>query len=194
MNVKNNQRTQNTQNKIKEVFIELLGGKDINKITIQDICRKANVNRTTFYTHFNDIYDLLQKIEIEKMQTILSLLQSDTQIQPVLNEVTLEKLLDFVLENANFYKVYLNDFYVSPTINTLLDHLDTLLVSCNNQNYNNLFGQNLHEQKVELYYEIEYLKAGMVGVIRTWLNSDCQETPKELAHILSKCIPSSNCS
>lgn len=176
MNIKNNQRTQNTQNKIKDVLIELLWEKDINKITIQEICRKADINRTTFYTHYNDIYDLMQKIEVEKMQMILTLLKNEDEKEPVLNVVNLEKLLVFILENMNFYKIYLKDFNINRTLNTLL---------CNDP-----CSEEVHQTKCDIFYKVEYLKAGLMGAILTWLNTGCQETPKEIAQILVQCIPS----
>lgn len=194
MNIKNNQRTQNTQNKIKEVLIELLAEKPINKITIQDICRKADVNRTTFYTHFNDIYDLMRKIEVEKMHAIHALFHTPEGEDcpsfegfPSFNEVTLERLINFILENPNFYKIYLNDFNVCQTF----------MATAHEQEYEqehehirkSLLCKENPISETALWYQFEYIKAGLMGVIRTWLNTDCKESPKELAIILKHCLP-----
>lgn len=48
---------------IKEAFLTLLEEKPINKITVKELCEKADINRATFYTHFSDCFDLLEKIE-----------------------------------------------------------------------------------------------------------------------------------
>ena len=43
-------------------FIELSGKKEFKDITIKDITTEAMINRATFYYHFEDIYDLLEKV------------------------------------------------------------------------------------------------------------------------------------
>ena len=45
-----------------ESFIELSGKKDFKDITIKDITTEAMINRATFYYHFEDKYDLLEKV------------------------------------------------------------------------------------------------------------------------------------
>ncbi|MCL2192705.1 MAG: TetR/AcrR family transcriptional regulator [Treponema sp.] len=65
MDRKIDRRTRYTQSVIKKIFIELLREKPIEKITVTEICKTAEINRGTFYTHFNDPYDLLRQIEME---------------------------------------------------------------------------------------------------------------------------------
>jgi len=55
---------------IKESLINLLEEKDISQITIKEICENADVNRSTFYAHYTDQYDLLRKIEDEFLANI----------------------------------------------------------------------------------------------------------------------------
>ena len=63
MNTPNNKRKRESQEKIQKVFIELIQTKEINEITVSDICKKAKLNRTTFYSNYIDIYDLADKIK-----------------------------------------------------------------------------------------------------------------------------------
>ena len=49
----------NTKRQLADCLKELMTSQTIDKITIQDITTKLNVNRQTFYYHFEDIYDLL---------------------------------------------------------------------------------------------------------------------------------------
>lgn len=73
MNIPNNKRRKTSQEKIEKVFIELIQTKNINEITVTDICKKTNLNRSTFYANYLDIYDLAAKIrkklelEVEKL-------------------------------------------------------------------------------------------------------------------------------
>ncbi|MEM5613405.1 TetR/AcrR family transcriptional regulator [Staphylococcus pseudintermedius] len=52
-------RVQKTNLKLSEVFLTLLEDYWLTKITINQICQRANVHRTTFYKHFKDKYELL---------------------------------------------------------------------------------------------------------------------------------------
>ena len=53
-----NLRIKYTKMFLKNAILELLKEKPLNKITIQELCDKAEVNRSTFYAHYLDIYDL----------------------------------------------------------------------------------------------------------------------------------------
>ena len=58
-------RIQKSKDAIQNSFFELLKEKSLNKITVAEICRMANVGRGTFYLHYMDVYDLYDKIESE---------------------------------------------------------------------------------------------------------------------------------
>lgn len=48
---------------ILEAFISLLDEQDIDKVTVRMLCKTADIARSTFYMHFNDIYEVIQVIE-----------------------------------------------------------------------------------------------------------------------------------
>ncbi|MBQ2917435.1 MAG: TetR/AcrR family transcriptional regulator, partial [Clostridia bacterium] len=58
MNTPNNKRKKESQEKIENVFLELIQNREINEISVTDICKNAELNRTTFYSNYLDIYDL----------------------------------------------------------------------------------------------------------------------------------------
>ena len=55
-------RTRYTRQVIQEAFFELLREKDFERISVADLCRRADINRGTFYLHYVDKYDLLDQI------------------------------------------------------------------------------------------------------------------------------------
>ena len=61
MNTKNNKRKRESQRKIETAFIELLQEKELNQISVIAICKKANLNRSTFYSSYLDIYFINNK-------------------------------------------------------------------------------------------------------------------------------------
>ena len=62
MNTVNNKRKQESVTKIKKAFVELLQTKEIKDISVTDICKITNLNRSTFYANFLDVYDLADKV------------------------------------------------------------------------------------------------------------------------------------
>ena len=63
MNLKD-ARVQKTRNNIHQVFFKLLKEKPISRITVSEICQQCQINRSTFYKHYADPYDLLENRRI----------------------------------------------------------------------------------------------------------------------------------
>ena len=70
MDKKTDLRIQRTQKAIIDTFYELLEEKHFSAITIIDICDRALINRGTFYTHFQDKYQLLEKCVYDMMMAL----------------------------------------------------------------------------------------------------------------------------
>ena len=62
---KTDARVRYTKRVIKESFLLLLRKKPLNKITVKEVCESAELNRATFYSHYRDCFDLMEKIESE---------------------------------------------------------------------------------------------------------------------------------
>lgn len=73
MNKTSNKRKKASQEKIENVFLELIQTKEINEISVTDICKRANLNRTAFYANYMDIYDLADKIRYNLERDVLNL-------------------------------------------------------------------------------------------------------------------------
>ena len=67
----NNRSVRFTKARIRTAFFELMQEKSVHKITVAEIVRKADISRASFYLHYLDIYDLLQKTEEEIINCIL---------------------------------------------------------------------------------------------------------------------------
>ena len=58
-------RIEKTKTAIHNTFLELRSRKPLEKITIKELCEKAQINKSTFYSHYKDIYDLSDQLETE---------------------------------------------------------------------------------------------------------------------------------
>ena len=64
-------RIRYTKKIIKETFLNLLEEKELNKITVSEICRISDINRATFYRYYLDVFDLFDKIQDEFVEVVL---------------------------------------------------------------------------------------------------------------------------
>ena len=64
-------RIERTRKCIKDAFIELRKTKPIEKVTVKELAALASINKATFYSHYNDIYDLSEQLEEETIHSIL---------------------------------------------------------------------------------------------------------------------------
>lgn len=166
MNISNNKRKKESIVKIEKVFLELIQTKEINQISVTDICKKAELNRTTFYSNYIDIYDLAHKIK-EKLEYNVFELYKDERENKYNNNDFL-KLFKHIKENQLFYKTY---FKLGFDKNFIVDRYD----------YNQAY---LYYNEKNLYYHIEFFKAGLTAIIKKWLNNGCKETPEEIFEII----------
>ena len=63
--MKTDARVKYTRMVLKKALLELMQRKPINKITVKEVCERAELNRATFYAHYSDCFDLLESIEEE---------------------------------------------------------------------------------------------------------------------------------
>lgn len=134
---------------------------------------EAEVNRSTFYAHYDDINDLIIKIE-RKFANSMSLIFNYGQRQ---NEEAFVDMFTFVKKNRYFYKAFLNIPY------TTLAEANLKKEILSNMKSKNII---LEADKVELLYRANFFGAGIKEMIRIWLERDCRESPEEMASILQK--------
>ena len=89
---------------IKNAFSELLQKKNLDEITVTEIVKLADLNRGTFYAHYSNITDVLEEIEKDTTDKILSLL-SEYRGRIIENPTPfLREIADFLQRDYDFYK------------------------------------------------------------------------------------------
>lgn len=166
MNTPNNKRKRQSIERIEKVFIDLLQSKELNQISVSDICKKAGLNRTTFYANYADIYALADSIR-DKLESNLSVLYQD-EISQGVNSQNYLKLFQHIKENQIFYKTY---FKLGYDDNYKIITYDTNLAQ---QHFQNRF----------LKYHIEFFKSGLTKVLKMWLQNGCQESPEDIFEVI----------
>ncbi|GAQ01678.1 hypothetical protein NBRC111452_1490 [Companilactobacillus farciminis] len=70
-------RRRYTRKIINQTFFSLLKKRDIDKVTVSEICKECNINRSTFYRNYHDIYDIVDQFFQEITTEILKSFSSD---------------------------------------------------------------------------------------------------------------------
>ncbi len=173
-----------TKNDIKQAFISLLEEKNFNAITVRDITTRAQINRGTFYLHFLDKYDLLEKCEQEILQELeenaKEMLPTNMKKYLMLDEPHpfIINIFTYFQENAPFLKVVLGP-NGDPSFEEKLRNLIIQKMFRNVSNYKRV-------EDLDLPFEVvtQFISSALVGVIRYWLNSNLQQTPEEMATMM----------
>lgn len=171
MNKKGNQRYLETKQKIQDTFLELLDEKELRNITVSEICKRSGIHRTTFYGHYEDVYDLMNQM-LKEMYTEL------------IGFFTTEKgsrflgMFELVQEHQTFFRYYLKNEGTQKEIEKLLpvplqERLDMLVENLGYQSEN------------ELLYHQTFFRGGLVAIMRRWLARGCRETPEEMCKIIA---------
>lgn len=100
-----NRNAARSRRMIREAFLELIREKDIEKITVTDIVRRADLNRSTFYAHYPDIQGVVEEIEQDIFLKNLRLVEA-TELQELLRDPVpfLTTLSDVLGENIDLFK------------------------------------------------------------------------------------------
>lgn len=166
MNTPNNKRKKESMERIEKIFIELLQTKVLNEISVSDICKRAGLNRTTFYANYPDIYGLADAIR-DKLEVAVSDLYRD-EITQGFNSNDYLKLFRHIQENQIFYQTY---FKLGYDNNYRIISYDTGLAK-------------MHFQNKHIEYHMEFFKAGITQIIKMWLKNGCKESPEEMFEII----------
>lgn len=167
MNVKNNKRRRESQEKMEKAFIELLQSRELKDITVSDIIKIAGVNRSTFYANYLDIFDLADKTRHILEQDFSNLFADYDYFNERSGAL---KMFRHIKENQLFYNTYFK-----------LCYDDKHLIS--------VYDPNRAEQEHitgNMKYHIEFFRNGLNAIIKLWLAGGCRETPEEMAEVLKQ--------
>ncbi|WP_394861576.1 TetR/AcrR family transcriptional regulator [Staphylococcus hominis] len=163
----NNQdlRVQRTKKALITTFSDLLETKSFDNITIQDLCEKANVRRSTFYRHFNDKYDLLNHIVgtlIEYFRT-LHLPEIDPKDPRQFFNKFMKDILLFISDNKAMVKSVISINIYSEVYQILYNQIYTVVKRQIE------FDKQIGQFYIDEFIYGEFLTGGILSVILNWI-------------------------
>lgn len=171
-------RTEKTRRIIMDTFMALLAEKGFEKITINDIAERANINRGTVYLHYVDKFDLLEKCIENYVERLLQHCENDSEKK--LNVNSFQKVFEYMEENFSIYKLLLS----SEGLGFFRGRLYEIIA----QTVTEVVGKKSDKDELKNGVTTHFLTSGFIGVLEWWiLNSmpcSVQEVTQQLLFLL----------
>ena len=164
-------RVRYTKMVITQSFIKLLGKKPLSRITVKEICEAAELNRATFYKHYLDVYDLLDKMEAQFLEELSSVLRSR-------ENTTVKDLLTFIMVN---FKAEEETYKALCSSNGDPAFPAKIFEACHDITLSEsvLDGKNLSAEQKEWAYR--FAANGCNGILNQWIAGGMNEPISEVA-------------
>lgn len=172
-------RVQKTKTAIQGAYFELLREKNTSRVTVAELARRANIDRKTFYLHYESTEDILREFSRDKIQELLFLLERDDFFERPFDIAGLFGALNLLIE----------------------EHLDFYRYAAGNENWNFFWAQvqeiligtmrEVYAGEVELTAEeftiyARYTASGVLAAYRSWLKGEIPVSIEELAHVTGR--------
>ena len=188
---KNESKYFNTAQKFDKALLSLLEKKEFEYITLREICEKAGVNRSTFYLHYENTYDLLRETTGYVLDNFLSYFTNDRKsISLNLEECNINELFFITPKYITPYLTFIKDN--RQIFKTTLKHLGTMEFDRVYQKmFDNIFSPVLSRFKFpenERAYVMKFYLSGITAIVMEWLENNCSESIENITKIIIDCI------
>jgi AcrR family transcriptional regulator len=176
MKNKHDRRSQRTRHLLSAAFVELLREKGYSAITVSDIIERANVGRSTFYSHFHDKDDLFVG-ELDRVVELLSHRISNQNEMPFFPSLG---LLQHVGEEYELYKALI----WTPGIDLMIKHMQASL----SQRIEQGLQKSGNTFDIPLPVLASFIAGSFVALLKWWLENKRLYSPEEMDAIFRKLI------
>ena len=177
-------RTAYSKKVIREALLELMRDKPLNKITVKEICTLADVNRSTFYAYYEDIYDLHRAILVDYFRCQHRIIAEGERIfgsRPDITDLSVADFYEFhfyyftmVSENRELFRFVFNqntDASIHVNMRKLFYRQLTKLLP----------EEAPEKIKSAFYASFIFVSGGVTFMLMEWLNNGCRMPVETLA-------------
>jgi AcrR family transcriptional regulator len=165
-------RIQKTRKVIMETFIALMGVKDFEKITINEIAEQADVNRGTIYLHFVDKYDLLDQCIATYMEHLVQYCRVIDECEEPSTYKGLSLTFNFLEKNFKSYAILMN----KEGARFFREQLSQLITQMLQQ----LIKKVGQDKGISDEITVQFLTSAIVGIIEWWITNEMPCTVEEV--------------
>ena len=173
---KENQRVAITKRLIKEALLKLLEKRNIRKISVCQLCQEAEINRTTFYRHYQTTTDVLQEIAFDQIGMFSEYSATAKDTHDLKEYITL--LCAFLQDRKDMVKIFIQndtEMDLKRIFQTLSQQfLGSKVILCR--------GKAMDRDTICLMNA--FFSSGIYALIRQWLTENTSKTPEEIANLV----------
>ena len=179
-------RVRKTRRQLRECLITLLKEKKVQDITVRELTDMADLNRGTFYLHYRDVFDLLEKTENELLDEFNSLMYRHNA-QDLTNNLAavFVDIFHLVKDNSDLVYILLGE---NGDLN-FVNRLKHLVREKCLQDWMEVFRSG-NAAAFDAFFS--FIVSGCIGLVQYWLQTGLKETPEQMAklteHIITKGI------
>lgn len=183
MEKKLDRRVRKTKKLLLSAIIKLMSEKKVNKITVKELTELADINRSTFYLYYDDIFDMVDKIESEIIKNFsIAFEEFSTKDATYENTVSFfTYLFEFVKNNSSMCKILLGPdgeySFIEKFKNAIVDSQP------------NFKGANT---KIRHEFFMSFIVSGSIGTIQKWLEDDMNSSTEDMAEFITDMIISTD--
>lgn len=188
---KNESKYFSTAEKMDSALMEILKTKSFEYITVSEICKKAGVNRSTFYLHYENTHDLLEETIRNMTDNFISYFVPDGKILPINFEENQKEKLVFISEEYLMpYLLYFKEnrkIFLTVFENGKLFGFEEIYEKLFDNIFNPILDVFKYPENERKYVMAFYLN-GINSIIMEWIKEDCVKPEKEVVKIINDCI------
>ncbi len=185
----------NTAKRMDKALLKLLEYKDFDYITIKEICEKAQVNRSTFYLHYETINDLLEETIRYMSSEFIEYFNSDKQsFRMKIHDANQEELYLITPEYLTPYLQYIKDhkkIYMTAITQTMVLGSNNSMDVIFNEMINPIMDSYHIEEKKRKYILSFYIE-GIIAIVKIWIKNNCEEAIPFIVETIEQCVQKPN--
>ena len=188
---KNESKYFNTAIRMDEALITLLEKKDFEYITIKELCDTAEVNRSTFYLHYENTSDLLKETTRYIIDKHLAYYEVDMQHITLrfdackreellfISDEYLSPYLTFIKDNQRLFKVSIKQFHsmhMDEVYGKMFEHIFSPILA------------RFFVPEVERAYVMKFYLTGIFAIVMEWLDKNCSDDMETVTRVITDCV------
>lgn len=162
---------------VRKEFTALLKEKPIQSITVRELCERTGINRSTFYNHYRDVYELLEELEnemLDEMSVRLKELKELARDNELMSMRLFEGIFRFLAQNRDLCAIMLGENGDKRFLYRMLEMGREYCV----KNYSAAFPRASSEQIEDFY---AFVSHGCIGLMTRWMRTGMKKSAEELA-------------
>ena len=173
---KENQRVAISKRLLKDGIMRLLKKKNINEISVSELCEEAEINRTTFYRHYQTPHDVLLEIEFDFVNDFYEVPVSAIDAKNMDKHAV--RMCKFLYDNKESAKIFIRNNTDSDFTQIFQNFTDGFIAS------RSVLYKGRDVDDDTLHLMTTFFSYGVYSLVRQWLIEDIDKTPEEIADLI----------